>query len=291
MPLFGCHTSIKGGLPNALEEAMALGCETVQLFTKVASQWKARELPDEEVALFRQTLRKSGLRYPMVHDSYLINMASPDDTLYRKSVEAFVVELQRAERIGASFLVTHPGAYGTTDVETGLKRVAGAFDEVHRRCPGYQCKILVENTAGQGTYLASKFEQIARILELVEAPERVGVCFDTCHAFAAGYALAPKEEYEATFAEFDHLIGLERLLAFHVNDSATPKGSHVDRHAHIGKGTLGLEPFRLLLNDPRFKDLPMVLETPKEDGDNDDMDRVNLATLRSLIGSTGKKKK
>jgi deoxyribonuclease-4 len=288
MPLLGAHMSIAGGLHNALRDAQAHGCSTVQLFSKNANQWNAPPLRDDAVRLFRRTLRQTRLRLPLVHDSYLINLASPDDRLYRRSIEAFVDELNRAEQIGARYLVTHPGAFLSTDEETGLKRIAAALDEAHRRCPNYRVKVLLETTAGQGTTLGHRFEHLARILALVAEPRRLGVCLDTCHVFAAGYALAPEAEYRATFRAFDRLIGLSRLKAFHVNDSLRPQGSRVDRHAHIGRGHLGLEPFRLLLNDPRFRNRPMVLETPKEEGDEKDMDGVNLATLRGLLKGPGK---
>jgi deoxyribonuclease-4 len=191
--------------------------------------------------------------------------------------------MQRAERLGIRYLVTHPGAHVGSGDEAGLQRVAAALDEVHRRCDGYKVMVLLETTAGQGTTLGHRFEHLARIIELVEQPRRLGVCLDTCHVFAAGYPLAPAPAYQATFAEFDRVIGLSRLKAFHVNDSLKPLGSRVDRHAHIGKGCLGAEPFRLLVNDPRFRDRPMILETPKEEGENKDMDAVNLAMLRGLL--------
>ncbi len=283
MPLFGAHMSIAGGFHNALLAAQAHKCDTVQLFTKNANQWKAPDLGEDEIRIFRRTLRKSRLRYPMAHDSYLINLATPDDALYRKSIEAFVVEVQRAERLGLKYLVTHPGAHVGSGDEAGLARVAAALDEVHALCRDFRAKVLLEHTAGQGTTLGWRFEHLARILELVAEPKRIGVCFDTCHVFAAGYALSPRAEYEATLREFDRHIGLSRLRAFHLNDSLKPLGSRVDRHAHIGRGCLGLEPFRLLVNDPRFRNRPMVLETPKEEGDNADMDRVNLGILRGLV--------
>ena len=198
-------------------------------------------------------------------------------------MEGFVVELQRAERLGLRYLVTHPGSATDGDVEAGLARVATALDEVHRRCQGFRVQILLETTAGQGNTLGHRFEQLARILALVHDPKRLGVCFDTCHVFAAGYALAPQAEYRATLRAFARTVGLGRLRAFHVNDSLRPRGSRVDRHAHIGRGHLGLEPFRLLVNDPRFRNRPMILETPKEDGDKADMDTVNLGVLRGLI--------
>jgi deoxyribonuclease IV len=209
-------------------------------------------------------------------------MASPDETLYRRSVEAFVIEMQRAERLGLTYLVTHPGAHVGSGEESGLERFAGALDEVHRRCAKYRVRILLETTAGQGSCLGYRFEHLARILALVAEPERLGICLDTCHVFAAGYGLAPKEAYQATMRDFDRLIGLDRLRAFHLNDSLKPAGSRVDRHAHIGQGCLGLEPFRLLMNDPRFRDRPMVLETPKEETAAGHMDAINLQTLRGL---------
>jgi deoxyribonuclease-4 len=287
MPLFGAHMSIAGGCPNALLAAQAHGCDSVQLFTKSSNQWAARELSADEVRTFRRTLRQTRLRYPMAHDSYLINLASPDEGLYRRSVEAFVIELQRAERLGLRYLVTHPGAHMGSGEEAGLARVAAALDEVHGRCPRFRVKVLLETTAGQGTTLGHRFEHLARILSLVAEPGRLGVCFDTCHVFAAGYALAPQAEYEQTMREFDRVLGLRRLRAFHVNDSLKPRGSRLDRHAHIGQGELGLEPFRLLVNDTRFRRRPMILETPKADQDGQDMDAVNLSVLRGLVNERG----
>jgi deoxyribonuclease-4 len=287
MPLFGAHMSVAGGCHNALLAAQAHGCPAVQLFTKNANQWAARDFTDDEVALFRATRRKTGVRSLAAHDSYLINLASPDETLYRRSVEAFVVEMQRAERLGLHYLVMHPGAHLDSGEEAGLGRVARALDEAHARCPGFRVKVLVETTAGQGTTLGWRVEQLARILELVAAPGRLGVCLDACHVFAAGYALAPENEYRATMRAFDKAVGLRRLRMFHVNDSLKPLGSRVDRHAHIGRGQLGLEPFRLLVNDRRFRNRPMILETPKEEGDEKDMDAVNLGVLRGLVEAGG----
>jgi deoxyribonuclease-4 len=282
MPLFGAQMSIAKGLHNALLAAQAHDCGSVQLFTKNASQWTGRALGDEEVRLFRRTLRQSGLRHPTSHASYLINLASPDDALYRRSIEATVDELQRAERLGLQYLVMHPGAHMESGEEAGLARVAAGLDEVHSSMPECKVRILLETTAGQGTTLGHRFERLGRIRERVAQPRRLGFCLDTCHVFAAGYALAPAEEYEATLRAFDAAAGLQHLRVFHVNDSQKPRGSRVDRHAHIGRGEMGLDPFRLLVNDPRFRDHPMILETPKEEGDEEDMDAVNLATLRGL---------
>ncbi len=283
MPLFGAHMSIAGGCHNAVAAAKTHGCQALQLFTKNSNQWSARDLTGDDVTAFRTALRGSGVRRTAAHDSYLINLASPDEALRRRSLEAFADELQRAERLGLDYLVTHPGAHVDSGEEAGLARVATALDEVHARCPGFKVKVLLETTAGQGSSLGHRFEHLARILSLVADPERLGVCLDTCHVFAAGYALAPEAEYRATFKEFDKLIGLRRLLAFHVNDSQKAFGSRVDRHAAIGRGEMGPEPFRLLVNDPRFRNRPMILETPKEDADGNAMDAVNLAALRGLV--------
>jgi deoxyribonuclease-4 len=311
MSLFGAHMSIAGGYHNAVLAARQLGCQALQLFvsqpkawpvipadsarktafrsgkllTKNTNQWAAKALSDDNVRQFRKALRGSGIRVTTAHDSYLINLASTAADLYRRSLEAFVVEMQRAELLGLHYLVMHPGSPGDGDVEAGLKRVAGALDEVHVRCLNFRVKVLLETTAGQGNCLGRKFEELARILELVHEPNRVGVCMDTCHVFAAGYALAPEKEYQATMRAFDQTVGLRRLHVFHVNDSLKPLGSRVDRHAHIGRGQLGMEPFRLLVNDARFCRKAMILETPKEDAEEGEMDLVNLAVLRGLVKS------
>ena len=283
MPLFGSHLSVAGGLHKAPLAAKEYGFDSVQLFTKAPNQWAAKPIADENVELFRRSISETGLRFPIVHDSYLINLASPDDTLRQKSIDAFVEEVRRAEQIGAAYLVTHPGAHMGSGEEAGLAKVADAMNEVLRRCAGVNVMILLETTAGQGSSLGHRFEHLATILERAEKPERFGVCLDTCHVFAAGYPLAPKKEYQATMREFDRLIGLSRLKAFHINDSKKPLGSRVDRHEHIGRGCLGLEPFQLLVNDRRFRGLPMILETPKETLPKlGDMDAVNLAALRGL---------
>lgn len=286
MPLFGAHMSIAGGYHNALLEAQARGCEAVQLFTHAPNQWKAKELSEEEVRLFRRTLRQTRLRQPTAHDCYLTNLASPDQMLYRRSVETLLVELQRADRLGLRYLVMHPGAHLDSGEEAGLARVAAALDEIHGRLPACKVRVLLETTAGQGSTLGYRFEHLARILSLVSQADRLGVCFDTCHVFAAGYALAPAAEYKATMRAFERTIGLSRLRVFHVNDSRKPQGSRVDRHAHIGRGEMGLEPFRFLVNDRRFRNRPMILETPKEEGEESDMDVVNLATLRGLMSNS-----
>jgi deoxyribonuclease-4 len=274
--------SIAGGYYKALLAAQDYGFTSVQLFTKNNNQWQGKALTDAEIALFRETLRATGLQQPTAHDSYLINLASPDAALYRRSIEALVDEVERAEALGLRYLVIHPGTPTDGDESTGLKRIARALDRVHRHCAGYQVRILLETTAGQGKSVGHRFEHLAQILAKVKEPERLGVCLDTCHVFAAGYPLAPAEAYQATMAEFDRVIGLDQLAVFHVNDSLKPQGSRVDRHAHIGQGYLGLEPFRLLVNDLRFARHPMILETPKEDDEGAAMDATNLRTLLEL---------
>jgi deoxyribonuclease-4 len=270
MPLFGAHMSVAGGCHNALLDAQAHGCDTVQIFTKNSNQWQARDLTDAEVQTFRRSLRDTRLRYPSAHASYLINLASPDQTLYRRSVEAMVIELRRAESLGLSYLVVHPGAHMGGGEEAGLARVAKGLDKVHARCPGFRAKVLLETTAGQGTCLGHRFEHLAHILALVKDRSRLGVCLDTCHVFAAGYRLWPEDEYRATFQEFHRRLCLKSLLLIHLNDSLKPFNSRIDRHAHIGRGALGLETFRLLVNDPLLRARPMILETAKEDGDEKD---------------------
>jgi deoxyribonuclease-4 len=274
--------SIAGGYHKALLAASEHKCQTVQLFTKSSNQWNAKPFTDDDLATFRKTLAESGLQWPTAHDSYLINLASPDEALWRKSLEAFVIEVQRAEALGLSYLVTHPGSATDGDEKAGLQRVGKALDEVHERCADAKVRVLVETTAGQGNCLGHRFEHLATLLELVQKPERLGVCLDTCHVFAAGYGLSTAEEYKATIKEFDQVVGLDWLCVFHVNDSLKPQGSRVDRHARLGAGCIGMEAFRLLVNDKRFRDRPMILETPKEEGDNLDMDSVNLGVLRSL---------
>jgi deoxyribonuclease-4 len=286
MPLFGAHMSIAGGYHTALLTSRDHKCDTVQIFTKAPNQWAGKPITADEAKLFRKTMRETKLKLPIAHDSYLINLASPDAAHYRKSIEAFVDEMQRAELLGVRYLVTHPGAHMGAGEEDGLRLVAAAIDEIHRRCAGFRVNILLETTAGQGSSLGHRFEHLREIIAQVAEPGRLGVCLDTCHVFAAGYSLASNQEYRATFREFDKLIGISRLKAFHLNDSLKPAGSRVDRHAHIGCGHLGLEPFDLLVNDPRFRNRPMVLETAKESEESDDMDAVNLSVLRGLVGAS-----
>jgi deoxyribonuclease-4 len=287
MVILGAHQSITGGYYRAVERAHEHGCDCVQLFTKNCNQWAARPITADEARQFREALDKLAIRHPIAHDCYLINLASPDRQLWRRSVDAFVTELRRAETLGIPFVVTHPGAYTSGSEAAGLRKIVRALDEVHAKTRDLRARCLLETTAGQGTSLGWRFEELAQIIGGVKEPDRLGVCFDTCHVFAAGYPLGTPKEYEATMADFDRLVGLERIKAFHLNDSRAACGSRVDRHAHIGRGQLGREAFRLLLGDCRFSEVPMYLETPKGEEDGRDWDTVNLQTLRQLLTEHG----
>jgi deoxyribonuclease-4 len=282
--------SIAGGLPRAVDRAQASRCEALQIFTKSAGQWRARPLPPDEIALFRQRVEESGI-YPVVaHNSYLINLAAAAPALRAQSFAALGEELDRAEALGLDGLVMHPGSYTSGTEQEGLRLIADGIARLLASRPHGRARILLEHTAGQGTNLGHTFEQLAAILAALDGSSRVGVCLDTCHLLTAGYDLCSDEGYAQTFRHFDRIVGLDRIKVFHLNDSKRPCGSRVDRHEHIGKGCLGLEPFRRLLNDARFKALPMLLETPKLESaasrrrsDVDPWDARNLRTLRKLI--------
>ena len=282
--------SIAGGLPRAVDRAKASRCDALQIFTKSAGQWRARALPSDEVALFRRRVEQTGIHPVVAHNSYLINVASASPALRDQSIAALGEELDRAELLGLHGLVMHPGSYTTGTEEGGLRLIGEAIAALLAARPHARTKVLLEHTAGQGTNLGHRFEHLADILERVGGSPRVGVCLDTCHLLTAGYDLCTEAGYADTFREFDRTIGLDRIQVFHLNDSKNPCGSRVDRHEHIGKGCLGLEPFRRLLNDPRFTHLPMLLETPKLEtaaskrrSDADPWDARNLRTLRKLI--------
>ncbi len=275
--------SIAGGYFKAVNAAAELGMDTCQIFTKSNSQWRAKELTADDAAKFHAAVDTHQLHQPVAHASYLINLASPDDTLWRKSIDAFVIELQRAGALGLMGVVLHPGSYTTSSEATGLARVAEALDQVHAATQDESVLTLLENTAGQGTNLGWKLEHLARIQTTVRDTERIGVCFDTCHAFAAGYVLQSADEYEETIGIIEQTVGLGAIKVFHLNDSQKEAGSRRDRHANIGQGHMGLDPFRHVVNDVRFARVPMILETPKKKIDGEDGDVVNLRTLRSLI--------
>ena len=290
--------SVAGGLPRAVERAVVHRCAALQIFAKNANQWRGREVPRQEIRAFRSKVRAAGIWPVVSHASYLINVASKNQALRRQSMEAMGDELDRAEALGLFGVVLHPGAYTAGSEAEGLSLIADALFELLRARRRGKSMILLEHTAGQGTALGATFEQLASIIAKMNDHPRVGVCLDTCHLLASGYDLCSPEGYAATFAQFGRLIGFDRLRVFHMNDSKKPLGSRVDRHEHIGRGYLGLEPFRRIVNDPRFRDLPMLLETPKAEGKAtgpigiDPLDERNLNTLRGLItaraGGAGK---
>lgn len=282
MAILGAHMSIAGGYHKAIERAVEAGCECVQVFTKNSNQWKARDITHEEAERFRHAFEDSILSHVAAHDSYLINLASPDSELWRRSVDAFIDELRRANLLGIPMVVAHPGAFTWGSEKRGIRRIVRSLNEIHGRTRSLESQCILETTAGQGTTLGWRFEHFAEILGRVKAPERLGFCFDTCHVFAAGYPLTTEDEYGGTMGEFDRLIGVERIRVFHLNDSLREQGSRVDRHAHIGQGKMGLPPFRHILQDARFRKIPMILETPKGSGGDAEFDRANLETLRGL---------
>ena len=292
MPRLGAHLSIAGGLPRAVDRAEASGCQALQIFTKSAGQWRARELPPDEIALFRRRLRQTKIRPVVAHNSYLINLAAADPVLRARSLESLRDELDRAESLGLDGLVMHPGSFTSGTEAGGLRLIADGLADVFASRPDMKTRVLLEHTAGQGSNLGHRFEHLAEIIDLLGGSPRVGVCLDTCHLLAAGYDICSEQGYQETFRQFGKIVGFARLKAFHLNDSKKPCGSRVDRHEHIGKGCLGLAPFRRILNDPRFAKLPMLLETPKEDtpetrkkSDVDPLDRMNLDVLRRLVQS------
>lgn len=280
-PPLGAHQSISGGVHRALARGQGAGCDTVQIFTKSPNRWVSKPLEDADVAAFRETVSETGIWPVFGHSMYLVNLATPDDELWVKSLDALVDDLLRCEALGLPGLVLHPGSHRGSGEDSGIARIINALDEIHARTPDHAVQIWLETTAGQGDHLGYTFAQLRAMIDGVRAPERLGVCFDTAHAFAAGYELRTRQGYDATWAEFETLLGLDRLRAIHLNDALRDLGSRIDRHEHIGQGMLGLEPFRFLVNDPRFHDIPMTLETEK--GDDLAEDRENLALLRGLI--------
>jgi deoxyribonuclease IV len=294
MPRLGAHMSVAGGLPRAVERAIVHRCAALQIFSKNASQWKGRPLPAAEIREFRGRVKASGIAPVVSHASYLINLATTDRALRAQSLAAMGDELDRAEALGLLGVVLHPGCYTAGNEADGLDLIAeGLLQLLAERRRG-NTMVLLEQTAGQGTSLGSTFEQLASIIGKMNDHKRVGVCLDTCHLLAAGYDLCSPDGYAATFKQFERLVGFDRLKAFHMNDSKKPLGSRVDRHAHIGEGFVGLDAFRRIVNDPRFRDLPMLLETPKTEGRSptviqvDPLDEKNLNELRGLMNpSTG----
>jgi deoxyribonuclease-4 len=273
--------SIAGGIPKSLDRALDVGCNVLQIFVKNNNQWRGRVMLDPEVREFRQRWAESPIRQVVAHDSYLINLASPKPDLWERSIAAFLDEMDRCERLGLSHLVTHPGAHVGAGEAWGIDRIAAALKRILERTASYRVKIALETTAGQGSTLGHRFQHLRDILAGCGSSEQVVVCMDTCHVFAAGYDIRTEEGYDSVMAEFDQIVGLERLEVLHFNDSKRSFGSRVDRHEHIGQGHIGKAGFGWFLNDPRLVQVPKLLETPKEN--EGEADRRNLKVLRSLL--------
>ena len=284
-PLLGAHMSIAGGTPLAVQRALRAGCRVLQIFVKNSNRWRGKTLVDEEVEAFRKAWADSKLHQLVAHDSYLINLASPRKELWQRSIDAILDELDRCQRLGVSLLVTHPGSHMGQGEGAGVKRIAQAIDQIHERSDQQNVPIALETTAGQGTSVGYRFEHLRDILGATRHSERVVVCVDTCHIFAAGYDIRGEVEYGVTMEEFSRVVGLDKLRVFHFNDSKKDLGSRVDRHEHIGRGKIGTSAFSWFLNDECLYRIPKILETPK--GKTHREDRKNLKLLRSLVGREG----
>jgi len=279
--LLGAHMSVAGGVSKAFERAASIDINTMQVFTKNQNRWQQKPTPQKEIDRWFELQAQTGIGPVVSHAAYLINLGSPDDALWEKSADALVDELTRAEELGILGVVLHPGAHMSASEAAGIARIAAGLDRAHAATRGYKTLTLIENTAGQGSVLGYRFEQLRAMLDGVAEPARIGFCLDTCHAFAAGYDIRTPETYAETMAAFDQLLGLERLKCFHFNDSKKGLGSRVDRHDHIGSGLLGLAAFGFILNDARFAGVPKLLETPKSEDMHEDVE--NLTVLRGLI--------
>lgn len=279
--LLGAHTSTQGGVSKAVELADKLEFTAMQIFSKNSNRWAAKPLEETEIKTFKDKLTASKIEFVVVHDSYLINLCSPSEELLEKSREAFLDELIRCEQLGIPYLNFHPGAYGSLGEDTGIKMVAESLNMIHAKTPYYKVGSMIEVTAGQGSALGWRFEQIRKIIDLVEDKSRMSVCIDTAHVFAAGYNIRDPKEYKKVMKEFDDIVGLERLKCMHLNDSKKELGSRVDRHEHIGKGYIGIEGFTNIMNDEEIAHVPKILETPKGKECLEDIE--NLKVLRGLI--------
>ena len=279
--LIGAHLSTRGGLHTIFERASAIDASAAALFAKNGNQWKGKTLTDEDCATFAAQRNVTPL---LTHASYLINLATTNPEFHRKSIAAMTDELDRAERLGVHAVVLHPGSHLGAGADAGIDQIARSLDQIHAAIPHHRVVTLLETGAGQGTCIGCTFDELGKMIKLVDDPKRVGICFDTCHVFAAGYELRTYDAYQRTIDEMIRDVGLENVGAFHLNDSKKPLGSRVDRHQHIGEGEMGLEPFRFLLNDARFARIPKVIETPKPHPT--ESDQRNLRVLRSLIGES-----
>lgn len=274
--------SIAGGYYKAVIAANNAGCDCVQVFTKNNNQWRAKPITDDDATRFVEAMKEHSIADPLSHASYLINLASPKEELRTKSIDALIVELERAHQLEIPHVVFHPGSFTTSSEPEGLDAIVDSLNTILQRTDKLASIPLLENTAGQGSNLGWKFEHLAYIIDSVSESERLGVCIDTCHTFAAGHPLGSTQEYASTLQAMDETFGIEKIKAFHLNDSKKEFGSRKDRHEHIGEGEMGIEPFVNLINDSRFEDTPMYLETEKGERDGVNMDVMNLTTLRNL---------
>lgn len=278
--LLGAHMSTAGGISQAIGRGEELGCTAIQIFVKNNNQWFNQPLAEDEIERFIKSKKETGM-FVFAHTGYLINLGTQNPDHYEKSIKSMLEELEKSEQLRLPFIVLHPGSHGESDEEEGIERVAQSINALFKATAGYKVKLALETTAGQGSALGYKFEHFARWFDLVADTDRLGVCVDTCHIFAAGYDIRSESGYKKTWQEFDKLVGYNKLLGFHLNDCKKGLGERVDRHEHIGRGQLGLNAFGRLLNDKRFEPLPMVLETPKDPEGK--LDRMNLKALRDLI--------
>ncbi len=279
MKVLGGHVSVTGGVRNAPERARAVTCDCMQIFSKNQMQWASKPLDLEDAEQYKVNMGAHGIRETVIHDSYLINLGSPDKALLKRSREAFLDEVVRAKHLGVRNLIFHPGAHMGAGEQVGLKRIADSLNWVRKESGSGDVRFVLENTAGQGTVLGHSFEQIAKVIDMLDDQRNVGVCFDTCHGYVAGYDVRSNDGYEKTFEIFDEVLGVEMMSAMHINDSRGKQGSHLDRHEQIGKGFLGLECFKHFMNDDRWEGIPMVLETPEGEKGY----KQELKTLRSLV--------
>ncbi len=284
--MFGSHLSIAGGLHHAIEEAQKLNLQTVQIFTRNQQQWKSPDLLPQAIADFRQAADAAGFSQLVAHDSYLVNLAAPDQQLRNKSLAAFTNEIQRCDTLGIRYLVTHGGSHGGAGEDEGLSRLTESLRAAFAATPGSAVTVCLETTAGQGNALCWRFEHLARIIQDLGKPARIGVCVDTCHILAAGYDITSEAGMANVWQEFDRVVGLDWLKVMHLNDSLKPWGSRVDRHAHIGRGHVGLGAFRFICRHPQLHHIPKILETAKEDApDGRPWDVINLEVLRALAAN------
>ena len=276
--ILGAHVSTAGGLPKAISNGDDLGCDAIQIFLKNPNQWAGKQPSDSDISQFIERRRESAIQEVLIHDIHLTNLASPKKDVLENSREQFLFQMELAARLEIRYLVTHLGAHLESGEAEGLQVLSDSLNFALGEADGEDVVILLETTAGQGTNLGYCFEHLRQIIDMSENPERMGVCFDTCHVFAAGYNLCTEADYDQTFERFDQIIGLDRLVAFHLNDAKSAYNSRVDRHDHIGEGNLGILPFQRLVNDSRFKNVPAIIETPKMK----EMHATNLAVLREL---------